>query len=346
MEQGLRVGIVGAGNIARTVHLPSYRKAGAQVVAICDVQEQGARSFADDFGLTQVYTDYREMLEKEQLDVVSICVPNCFHHEIGVEALRAGCHVFCEKPPALTFEQAKEMQQTAEENHRVLGYNFGHRHRGEAKAIQDLLQKGELGNVYHCKVEAVRRRAIPGWGVFTNKEMQGGGALIDLGIHMLDLALWLMDFPEPVYVAAAGYDQIGKQGGAGQFGKWNGKDFTVEDGMFGFIQFANGMSLSLTATFALHLPQNETTRMNLEVYGDKAGVGLNPFQLHTNEQEVLVDKSIPFQNVEFQQAAIPDFIQAIEQGGQPKASGENVLLTQKIIEGLYEAARENRPVLF
>ncbi len=345
-KEKLKVAIVGAGNIARTVHIPAYNKAGLRVAALTDINLEGAEKLAQEAGIAYYNTDFTEMLQVVKPDIVSVCVPNKFHYPMVMEALAAGCHVFCEKPPALDYEQAAEMAALAEKSNLVLAYNFCHRFRSEAEVMRQMVAEQELGTVYHGKIEAIRRRAIPGWGVFTNKDLQGGGALIDLGIHMLDLALWTMNFPTPAYVAASMSDRIGRKGGQGVFGSWEGEKFSVEDGLFGHIQFTDGSSLSLTTTFALHLGQKETTRMNLELYGDKAGIGLAPFQLFTSEDGTSLDKGIHVPAKDFSLAGVLDFIGAVLDGHKPIAGSESVLLTQKIIDALYKSASTNSPVVF
>ena len=194
-------------------------------------------------------------MEQEKPDIVSICVTNKFHESITIDALRAGCHVFCEKPPALHGDGALRMEQEADKAGKFLTYNLHYRFAPEVQAIRSMIQNGDFGKLYSGKVLAFRRRGIPGWGTFTNKELQGGGAMMDIGIHMLDAALYLLDYPEPVYAAANCSSLIGRRKGIGLMGDWDPSKFSVEDSMFGYLQFQNGLSLQIESAFALNCKQ-------------------------------------------------------------------------------------------
>lgn len=343
----LKAALVGVGNIAQTVHLPGYmQNSDVEIAAACDVNAKAASGFAELHGIPAAYTSHKEMLEAECPDLVSVCVPNVFHHEIVMDALQSGSNVLCEKPPAISYAQCLQMAECADGAGKVLAYNFGHRFRPEVQRIKAMVAGGELGGVYSGNVQATRRRAVPGWGVFTNRAMQGGGALIDLGIHMLDAALYALGFPKPAYAAAGSYDSIGRQGGEGMFGSWEGGDaFTVEDALFGFIGFDNGLTLSISTSFALHNGQRETTLMNMDLYGDRAGVSLSPFIMHTCNGQELADIILPAGIPASPTAAVDDFITAVMDGHEPLANGENTLLTQQLVESLYRAAESGQPVL-
>ncbi len=344
----LKAAVIGSGQIAQTVHIPAYQSMPelVELIGVSDVQLSSAQSVSKKFGVPHAFGDHKEMLEKLKPDIVSVCTPNKFHHPIVTDCLKAGCHVFCEKPPAITLEQAEDIHQLAASMGKVVSYNFHHRFRPEITIMGDMLRQGQLGHVYAAEVQAVRRRAIPGWGNFLSKELQGGGALIDLGIHMLDSALYLLNFPTPVYACASMFDYIGKQGGTGLFGAWDKERFTVEDCAMGFVVFENNLTLSLTTSFALHTPQTETTRMNLHFYGENAGLSLQPLMLYQSEGAVQVNKTIPFSPQPNTFGGVINFVQAIVQGTQPVVTSQNVLLTQKIVDALYQSAAQNQPIYF
>lgn len=342
----LRTAIIGAGGIARDAHIPAYAKLDSvELVALCTSREETAKAMAAKTGIPAWYTDHAAMLAAEKPDIVSVCTPNALHHPMVMDALRAGCHVYCEKPPALSYAQALEMHQTAEKYGRALAYNFNVRFSGQAQALRAVVQQGQLGRVYAGRLQALRRRGIPGWGVFTNKALQGGGALIDIGCHILDTAFYLLDYPTPVYVAAGSYDFIGKQGGIGQLGAWDGAGFTVEDSLFGFMRFENGMTLTLETAFALNMDLREGDLFNLALFGDKAGATMRPAMLHKTVGEVQVDEVLTTASPNPHDAAVADFVNAVAAGTEPLVPSGKVLLTQRVIDALYQSAESGRPVM-
>ncbi|HET7615420.1 MAG TPA: Gfo/Idh/MocA family oxidoreductase, partial [Bacillales bacterium] len=185
MTEKLKIGVIGAGGIARGVHLPNYLKCEdrVEIVAISDVVKENAERTAEEYSIPHVFTDYEEMLENVDLDAVSVCTPNKFHAPAAKAALDAGCHVLCEKPPAMTADEAKAMEEASRKSGKILTFGFHYRHAQETEVLKRFIDAGELGDIYAVNVKAVRRRGIPGWGVFTNKELQGGGPLIDIGVH-------------------------------------------------------------------------------------------------------------------------------------------------------------------
>src|SRR5699024_4627011 len=156
-----------------------------------DVVKEKVEQVAEEYNIPNAFTNHEEMLQEVELDAVSICTPNKFHAPAAIAALRAGCHVLCEKPPAMTVEEAHQMDIEAKNAGKILTYGFHFRHKPEVETLKRFIDGGELGEIYAAHVLAIRRRGIPGWGVFTNKELQGGGPLIDIGVHMLDTALYL-----------------------------------------------------------------------------------------------------------------------------------------------------------
>lgn len=170
----LRVGIIGAGQVAQTAHIPGYLQcSGVTVAAVADPQPGGARSLADAFGIPEAFEDAAEMLARCGLDAVSVCTPNRYHHPMAIAALAAGCHVFCEKPPALSVPEAAAMAAAAGNAGKVLAYNFHYRQGSEVQALKRQIAEGAFGEIYAGKVQALRRRGIPGWGSFTDKALQG-----------------------------------------------------------------------------------------------------------------------------------------------------------------------------
>ena len=341
----LRIGIMGAGQESLHSHFPNClkNKELAEIAAVCDVNLENAKKAAQQFQVPAYYESHKEMLEKEELDLVTICVPNRFHEPLTVDALRAGCHVLCEKPPALTAVQAERMAMEARKAGKILTYNLHYRYAPEVQMMKKMIDGGEFGTLYTGKVQAVRRRGIPGWGNFTNKAMQGGGPLVDIGVHMLDTALYLLDYPWPVYVAASSSDRIGKRGGAGLMGSWDPEKFTVEDGLFGFIQFEGGISLQIEAAFALNCKEKQ--KMNVEIFGDLAGASVFQGEIYGEKNENLTDTKLPFvQEIDKRNISISNFIRCCAENDQPLITAEQGVTLMRIIEALYRSAETGKVV--
>ncbi len=274
----LKIGIVGCGNIANTKHLPNLAKFQdrAEVVAFCDIIVEKAESTKEKFGTpdAQVFSDYRELI-KLDLDAVHVCTPNRSHAEISVAALKAGRNVMCEKPMAINAAEAKLMVDAAKETGKLLTVGYQNRFRTDTLALKQMAMDGDLGDIYMAKAHALRRRGIPTWGVFTNKFEQGGGPLIDIGTHSLDITLWVMDNYKPVSVMGSTFNILGTtlEGAAqGTGARWDPKTYEVEDSAFALIKFENGATVFLEAAWALNIVEQKQAMTT--VYGSKAGAAM------------------------------------------------------------------------
>ncbi|WP_223591738.1 Gfo/Idh/MocA family protein [Neobacillus bataviensis] len=345
MAKTLSVGIIGAGGIARDAHLPNYLKYGdkVEIVAVCDVVKQKAEQLATDFNIPHVFSNYEEMFQEIELDAVSICTPNKFHYSSTIGALKAGCHVLCEKPPAMTAKEAEEMAAAAEKAGKILTYGFHFRHSPQVEVLKRFIDGGELGGIYAARVIAMRRRGIPGWGVFTNKELQGGGPLIDIGVHMLDTALYLMDYPEPDTVFGVTYQKLGTKKGVGLMGSWDWENFSVEDMARGMITFKNGASILLESAFAANIEKAD--EMNVTLMGDKGGADVFPLKIYQEKHDSLIDISptyLPKQN--YHELELKRFVEACLEGTAPISTPEQGVYLQRIINGLYESALKGEAI--
>lgn len=274
----IKIGIVGCGFIANRKHLPMMTQhEDVEVVAFCDIILERAIASAKQFGTpdAKVYEDYRDLVAREDIDVVHVCTPNSSHSEITIAALQSGKHVMCEKPMAKTSAEAKAMLDAAHATGKKLTIGYQNRFRSDSQFIKSLCDRGELGEIYLGKAFACRRRGVPIWGVFMNKELQGGGPLIDLGTHALDLTLWMMNNYEPVSALGATFDKIAKLGSpANGMGPWDPEKYEVEDSAFGMVKFRNGATVILEASWALNMiVANEAMTM---LMGTKAGVDMFP----------------------------------------------------------------------
>ena len=227
----VKIGIIGCGGIANNKHMPALKKlADVEMVAFCDIIEERAQKAAKEFGVpgAKVFTDYRELL-KLDLDVVHVLTPNKQHSFITVDALESGKHVMCEKPMAINSAEAKKMLDAAKRTGKKLTIGYQNRFRPECLYLKKCCEAGDLGEIYYARAQAIRRRAVPTWGVFLDAENQGGGPLIDIGTHALDLTLWEMDNYEPAMVVGSTFRKLADtENAANAFGPWDPKKFTVE----------------------------------------------------------------------------------------------------------------------
>ncbi len=274
----IKIGIVGCGFIANRKHLPMLLLHNdVEVVAFCDIIKERAEASAKEFGTAdaRVYENYQDLVARKDIDVVHVCTPNSTHSEISVAALQSGKHVMCEKPMAKTSAEAKAMLDAAKASGKKLTIGYQNRFRTDSQFIKKLCDQGDLGDIYLGKAFATRRRGVPIWGVFMNKALQGGGPLIDLGTHALDLTLWMMDNYEPVSALGSTYDKIGKLGSpANGMGLWDPEKYEVEDSAFGMVKFKNGATVVLEASWAINMiVSNEAMTM---LCGTRGGADMFP----------------------------------------------------------------------
>jgi predicted dehydrogenase len=353
-----RIGIIGCGGIATGSHAPSLKRMEeecvCEVIACADVNEAAAVKMAETFSIPRTFTDFHDLLALNELDGVTVATPPFVHRDATIAALRAGKHVLCEKPMAMNVAEAQEMLDVARETGNVLTIGHGGRFSAAAQAIHERVTAGDLGEIYYAKCAALRRRGVPSRGVFTVKRLNGGGPLIDIGVHALDLTLWLMGSPTPVGVYAATYDKLAHRPGVpeqnGQF-NWGAFDpdrYDVEDLCAGFVRFQNGASLFLETSWLLNQKETEVRRTDL--YGTAGAASTNPFQ-------ILVDTGKP-EGPEDVTPQIPTgreasqgnslrfrrFIDCIAGRAEPLVRPEESLNVQRIIDGLYASAESGQAV--
>lgn len=353
----LKLGIIGCGGIANGKHLPSIKKEGsAEVVAFCDIIEQRAIDTAKKYGTedAKIFTDYRELI-KLDLDAVYVCTPNRSHCEITVAALHSGKHVMCEKPMAINYTQAMEMVDAAKKTNKLLTIGYQNRYRSDSAYLKQECVNGELGDVYYAKAKAIRRRAVPTWGVFLNEYEQGGGPLIDIGTHALDLTLWMMNNYKPKSVVGTIYHKLnGETQPANAWGPWNPDKFTVEDSAFGFIIMEDGATITLEASWALNsLDVHEAKTV---LCGTKAGADmLNGLTINGTKNDRLYElkPNLEAGGVAFYDGAAttPEvieqqtFLNAIRGKGELVVLPEQAAVVTQILDAVYQSAREGRQII-
>ena len=368
----VKVGFIGCGGIANGKHLPGMAQQTEKVdlVAFCDLIPARAERTAKEYGTqdAKVYTDYHELLANPSIDAVHVLTPNIAHCEITVAALEAGKHVLCEKPMAATEADAKKMLEARDRTGKMLTIGYQYRHFPVNRIAKQVVSDGWLGDIYYAEASYLRRRGVPTWGVFTDKSKQGGGPLIDIGTHALDLTLFLMDNYEPEYVVGTSFEKLGRLLGPDQQGQnsgdkpdtWDNTTFEVEDSAIGHIKMKNGAVINLRASWAINMVA-ETGASNeaiVTLAGTKAG-------LDTTDQIVRLNHVIAKQaSVTYvgEKAApyIPGFssgpapvsveadiwVKALCGEGDLFVKAEEAYTVTKILDAIYESSRTNKPFYF
>lgn len=359
MDKKFRVGIIGCGGIANGKHMPSLAALdNVEMVAFCDIIEERAVKAKDDYGTEDaaVYTDYKELLKDESIDIVHVCTPNRSHSFITVDSLEAGKHVMCEKPMAKTYAEAKAMLDASRRTGKKLTIGYQNRQNSENLYAKAAAENGELGEIYYAKALAIRRRAVPTWGVFLNEFEQGGGPLIDIGTHALDLTLWVMNNYEPKMVVGNTFRKLADQTDqANAWGNWDPEKFTVEDSAFGYIVMKNGAVITLESSWALNFRVPREASFMLS--GTKGGIdtvdGLQINKVNHGRQVVeKVDLSAggaAFYEGKSAKPSVVDmaqWINAIETDTDPCVLPEQALCVTQILEAIYTSAKTGEPVFF
>lgn len=353
----LRLGIIGCGGIANGKHLPSIAKLNqADVVAFCDIIEERATKAAEEYGTkdARVFTDYRDLLKLE-LDAVYVLTPNRSHSEITVAALEAGKHVMCEKPMAINYAEAQLMLEAQQRSGKLLTIAYQNRFNPASLYLKAECEDGGLGDIYYAKAKALRRRGIPTWGVFLNEYEQGGGPLIDIGTHALDLTLWMMDNYKPKSVVGTTYQEFGKNPQeAKDFGPWDTEEYSVEDSAFGFIIMEDGATIVLESSWALNtLDVNEAKTV---LSGTKGGAdmldglrinGVKHGQLYVEKPDLKAGGIDFYETGELKPQELEQltFFRAIRGEGELLVKPEQAIVVTQILEALYQSAQEGRQIM-
>ena len=331
-KQGkLKVGVIGLG--MGRFHLNNYAQSeNAEPVAICDLNEDLLAERQKEFDVPHTFTSVEKMLEMDELEAVSVALPNFLHAPVSIAALKAGKHVLVEKPMAMNAEEGRKMIRAAKSADRLLMMHFNYRFSPAHFWLKKQIESGALGDIHFAKAFYKRRRGIPklgGW--FTQKKQSGGGALIDIGVHILDLTLWMMGYPEVKEMSGASFSKIGPQ-----IARAQNKKFDVDDLSTGFVKFRNGAALFLEASWASNTGTPETYA---EWYGDKGGAstqgGLKLFHEIGGEQ---VDSTL--QPTIAVQTPQQHFVDCILKGTQPICPAEHGLTVQKILDAIYDQAKK------
>ena len=342
-EKDLKVGVVGLG-MGRD-HLQKFAKvAGCVCTAICDQNVPLLNQIGDEFSIAARFGTFEEFLETADIDVVSLAVPNFLHKDMTLAALKRGWHVLCEKPMAMNTAEAREMAEAVRRSGKKFMIHFNQRFRPEHRYFRDLIKSGALGDVYYASAGWRRMRGMPhfgGW--FGQKKMSGGGPLIDLGVHMLDLTRWLVGNPKVVTVSASTFSHIGQATALLQK-----KEFDVEDLASALIRFDDGSTLVLEVSWALNFEERE--KVYLEMSGTKGGLSSICYDYRESnvcifrEENGALIKSVPLKYPDATETAQSYFLRAIREDFEPEGGADDGLEIMRILDAIYESARIGREV--
>jgi len=357
-----KVAIIGTGMIANAGHVPAWKNLSDQVeiVGVAGTDRERTESMARREGIPQSFTDLQKMLTETKPDIVSITSPNHYHMEHSVAALEAGAHVWCEKPAATNYADAARMFEVAEKKDRQLFICQNLRFANEVRAARELVQAGRLGDIYYAEGFGMRRRGIPRWGRFHMKEHSGGGPVYDLGVHLLDRVLWIMDFPKVQAVSSMTYTKFGNRDegivtmledsgapmGVHNPREYNHRDFDVEDMAVGMIRFENEVVVNFKVSWAANIPEGIWTT---SVLGTEGGLDLDPLRFTTNLERYQADviPKVPAdRNVAFNGhwEAAEHLIRVLEGQEELLVKPNEVLTIMKILDAIYLSAKEGKEI--
>ena len=346
-----RIAIIGCGGISQA-HLRAYQDIPeVEIVAGCDIKQECLDRMNKEWGVPvkSLYKDWKEMIKKEKLDAVDICTPNGVHCAPAIDACNAGLHVMVEKPMAMNVAECKKMVAAAKKNKVKLAVGFQQRYHDNAEFLIRAREAGKFGEIKFVKVQALRRRGIPNWGVFGQKELQGGGPMIDIGVHMIELAHFIMGQPKPVAISGNVWTYLGnkKAETVCPWPDWDYKTYTVEDLAIGQVRFENGAIMQIESSFAAHI---EKDVHNVTFMGTKGGGSFRPAAIYTDQDGTMVNIAPGFLpnpdanwTVLFKNK-LQNWINAATKGTPLLADAEEGMVIQKILNGLYDAAEAGKEI--
>lgn len=345
----LRVGVVGVGAIADEKHLPNWQELEAEgrveLIGVCDILSDRAHEMGAKYGARVVHTDYRKMLREDRYDIIDVCTQNRFHAPITIAALKAGAHVLVEKPMAMNSAECRSMIRAATANKRKLMVAQFMRFEPDAEKLKEVIDTGRLGTIYSANATYLRRRGIPGWGKFHLSKESLGGPLIDIGVHVLDLAVWLMGSPKPIAASGKVYRMFGDREDLcnAEWGEpYDRKEFDVEDYASAYVRFERDITLTMEVSWAANI---EHERSGVVILGDKAGISTSPLGLYSYENRSLTTTRydwLPPQSGH--RMEIRHFTECVERNRPVLVKPEESLRIQQIIDAVYESSRKNAEV--
>lgn len=347
----LKVGVIGGGSISQFHITPYIIHKRVELIALCDQNEQRLTKCGHQYGVTHLYTNYRDLLANEDVEAVSICTWNNTHAEIAIAALEAGKHVLVEKPLCMTVEEALAVEAAVEKSGKVLLVGFVRRHGSNSNILKQFIDQDYLGEIYYAKASCLRRLGNPG-GWFSDKSKSGGGALMDLGVHMIDICWYMMGRPKPVSVSGNTYSKLGNRSNIKNLSFYKAADYdsslnNVEDLANALIRFENGASLAVDVSFTLQAKEDQ---VSVKLFGEKGGAEIEPELVIVAEQNDTILNILPqVDNKSFDFAGsfaneINHFVECCLDGKQPVAPVEDGVEVMKMLNAIYESAQTGKEV--
>jgi predicted dehydrogenase len=337
-DQKLRVGLIGSGGIGRH-YINMFKKAGtASIVAASDVSESALAEVEKMDTSIVRFTDYKKMLKTQALDAVAVCTPNKLHLHPTVDALKAGLPVIVEKPMAMNAGDAQKMCDAAKKSGKLLMIGFQWRFHPMAQLVRRSVDDGSMGKILYVRCQALRRRGIPSWGVFGRKDIQGGGPMIDIGVHILEMAHYMMGKPKPVSANGSCYTYLGnrKPAAVAPWGDWDHKTYTVEDLAIGMLRFENGATLVIESSFAAHI---EKDVWNVTVMGEKGGAQFDPPTLFRDEAGHMMNVTpTHLGETDGFIKKVRHFVDCVKTGCACEAPGEDGVAVQQMLDAIYKSS--------
>lgn len=347
----LKIGIIGTGGIAG-LHLQAYAdNPRAEIVAVADLNADRAKAVADQWDVARAYGDPAELLADPEVEAVSICTWNNTHAQLAIAAIEAGKHVLVEKPMSRTYAESAELERVVDAHDRILQVGFVRRHSANCRVLKSFIDAGELGEIYYAKASVIRRMGNPG-GWFADKSISGGGPLIDIGVHVIDLAWYLMGSPRAVSVSANSYAKLGNRSNITTMPRYQVADYDptkndVEDMVNAVIRFDNGASLLVDASYSLHAVEDS---LSVSVFGDQGGAELEPsLRIATERHETVLNvtpqlASSTFDLAEGFATEIENFVATCLGTAESVAPAWHGAEMMKILDAIYESAELGREV--
>ena len=344
------IGVIGAGNISE-MHVGAYKQRDdVELVAIADQVPERAAEKAQLHGFAHSYGSVEELLARDDIDAVSICTWNNSHASIAMQALRAGKHVLGEKPLCKTVDEALELEQVVAETGKHFELGQVRRYGQNATVLKKFIDEGDLGDIHYAKASMLRRAGNPG-GWFADPERSGGGPLIDIGVHCIDLAWWLMGKPKVTSISANSYSTIGNRANVTGLDRWLASDYDpaingVEDLVNAVIRFENGASIVADVSYSLHIPRETTL---VAVYGNKGGAELEPaLKLVTEKYDTILNIDPQIQHPSFDFASfskeIGHFVELVKGEAEPFVPVSDGVEMIRILRGIYESAEAGKEI--
>lgn len=347
----IKVAVIGCGTIANSAHIPAYMANDqVEIKYFCDIIPERAEKAVEEYGVGQAVENYKDILDDDEIQAVSVCTPNNVHAQISIDFMKAGKHVLCEKPAARTYDEALEMQKVQNETGKTLNIGVVNRFNNAVNVIKGIIDDGDLGEVFHVYVSFRSHRSIPGLGGdFTNHSIAGGGALIDWGVHFLDIVMYCCQDPKPLTVTGQAFSKLGKDMEDYVYtDMWAGPPnydgvYDVEDSITGMIR-TEGPVITMNGAWAQNIGEKE---MFIDFMGTKGGIRLQygeNFKLYTAKNGALFESTPEFQVDNMFQTEIDSFVECVQTGEKLPSHIDTVILTAQIMQALYDSSDEGKEI--